>query len=210
MAAPAPRREQQRSIDTKTAILAAALNEFARLGFDGAATRSIAELAGVNHNLIRHHFGTKEDLWKATARQVFEGYNERIQSRLNGLDGVDQKTITRLLLKEFILFSAEVPDFNRFMMQANQGETSRLVWMVNEFLRQGSQQEIDLLELAQNFGVFTSGSSDLLRYMFIGAATSIFTFAAEFKEMTGKNAFDDEVVDEHVNLMLALFTGASE
>lgn len=210
MAAPAPRREQQRSINTKAAILAAGLNEFARLGFDGASTRSITEQAGVNHNLIRHHFGTKEGLWKAIARQVFEGYNDRIQSRLNGLDGVDQKTVTRLLLKEFILFSAEVPDFNRFMMQANQGETNRLVWMVDEFLRQGSQQEIVLLELAQNVGVFTSGSSDLLRYMFIGAATSIFTFAAEFKEMTGKNAFDGEVIDEHVNLMLTLFTGASE
>ena len=62
------RAEQERSLQTKNKILSAALSEFASTGFDGVSTRAIAKKAEVNHTLISHHFGSKEALWKATAK----------------------------------------------------------------------------------------------------------------------------------------------
>lgn len=202
-----PRREQQRSLETKSVLLQAALTEFANNGFEGATTRWIAEQAGVNHNLIRHHFGSKEDLWKATARHVFEMYQGRIEDRLAGLEGVDPTTVTKLLLREFILFSASVPEFHRFMMQANQGDAERLSWLADEFLRFGTQQELQTLEAGQDFGIFKSGDALHLRFIFIGAATSIFTFAAEFKLLTGRDPFAPDMIEQHVDVILNLFGG---
>ena len=199
------RSPQKRSTETQTAILKASLSVFAQFGFEGASTRFIAEQAGVNHNLIRHHFGNKEELWKATAAAVFERYSERIRQRLQGLEGVDVPTQTKLLLKEFILFSAETPEFHRFMMQANQSDPNRLIWLVRSFLLQGSEQEIELFQVAQDADIFVEGNSGLLRYMFIGAATSIFTFAAEFAQITGNDAFDPAIIDEHIDLVLKVF-----
>ena len=46
-------------------ILAAALHEFAAVGFAGARVASIAERAGLNKQLISHHFGGKRGLYRA-------------------------------------------------------------------------------------------------------------------------------------------------
>jgi TetR/AcrR family transcriptional regulator len=199
------RREQQRAIDSKQAIVSAALSEFADYGFEGVSTRGIAQRAGVNHRLINHYFGTKEGLWKATTDYVFGLYVERLRRRQEGLEGVDEPILLRLMLREFILFSAEVPEFHRFMMQANQGDAKRLAWLVRKHLATGAAAEIALLERAQKAGLFEEGEAAHLRYLFIGAATSVFTFAAEFKKIAGTDPFNEEFVSRHVDMVLSLF-----
>lgn len=44
-------------------IVAAAVAEFADLGYDGATIRGIATRAGVDPSLVHHYFGTKADLF---------------------------------------------------------------------------------------------------------------------------------------------------
>jgi len=46
-------------------ILRAAVEEFARRGFDGARVARIAEAAGANKERLYHYFGNKEDLFAA-------------------------------------------------------------------------------------------------------------------------------------------------
>ena len=48
----------------------AALAHFAEEGFEGATVRSIARSAGVSPGLLRHHFGSKEDLRAACDEYV--------------------------------------------------------------------------------------------------------------------------------------------
>lgn len=206
----APRGEQQRSTETKTAILDAALSEFANYGYEGASARGIGERAGVKHTLITHHFGGKEALWKATAARLFEVYAERIRSRQQGLEGVDEAILVRLILREFILYSRDVPEFHRFMMHANQAGGERLAWLVQRFLVPGSTVEAGFLKRAQAAGVFPAGDTVHLRYLFVGAATSIFTFAAEFEQISGRDPFSEEVLDAHVELLARLFRSHDE
>lgn len=54
------------SPDTREAILAAAREQFAERGFDGASVRQIATSAGVDPALVHHYFGTKDGLFLAT------------------------------------------------------------------------------------------------------------------------------------------------
>lgn len=56
--------------DTREAILAAALDAYARFGFRGATTRLIAETAGVNEVTIFRHFGSKEALFGEALRAM--------------------------------------------------------------------------------------------------------------------------------------------
>jgi TetR/AcrR family transcriptional regulator len=203
------RREQQRAIESKHAILNAALVEFANLGFDGASTRGIAKRGSVNHRLINHYFGSKEGLWKATAEHVFALYTERLRRRQRGLEGVDEPVLLRLMLREFILFSAEYPSFHRFMMQANQGDAARLDWLVDRFLRPGGKAEVALLVRAQKAGLFEHGDPMHLRYLFIGAATSVFAFSREFRRITETDPFSTEFVEKHVDTVLELFLQSS-
>lgn len=50
---------------TREALLDAALQEFSQHGLAGARTSEIAARAGVNKQLISHHFGGKEGLYRA-------------------------------------------------------------------------------------------------------------------------------------------------
>ena len=58
---------------TKTAILRAALEEFAGHGVAGARTDAIANAAGVNKALLYYYFKDKETLYGATLESVFAG-----------------------------------------------------------------------------------------------------------------------------------------
>ncbi len=53
-------------------LLAAAVESFAGLGFEGASLRMIAQKAGVAFQLITYYFGSKEDLWIATVDYLFD------------------------------------------------------------------------------------------------------------------------------------------
>jgi AcrR family transcriptional regulator len=66
---------------TRAAILAAARQEFADRGYDGATIRAIAAGAGVDPALVHHFYGTKERLF-AAAMQLPVVPSERITAAL--------------------------------------------------------------------------------------------------------------------------------
>src|SRR6266481_407375 len=68
---PRKRAEQQRSLETKGAILDAAIAEFAERGFEGASIRAIADRLGLQHPLITYHYRSKDILWRAAAEHAF-------------------------------------------------------------------------------------------------------------------------------------------
>ena len=80
---PAP----SRSAETRDALIAAAMHEFAARGFDSVSTREIATRAGANQALIGYHFGGKEGLYLA----VFESMRAQIQARLDPFVGAIEK-----------------------------------------------------------------------------------------------------------------------
>ncbi|HET9420587.1 MAG TPA: TetR family transcriptional regulator [Nocardioides sp.] len=60
-----PRGRRPGAPDTKAAILAAARERFAALGFARTSVRAIAAEAGVDPALVHHYFGTKDELFLA-------------------------------------------------------------------------------------------------------------------------------------------------
>jgi TetR/AcrR family transcriptional regulator len=60
----------ERSVETRTRILDAALREFAAHGLAGARTERIAEAAGVNKALLYYYFASKEQLYLAAVDAI--------------------------------------------------------------------------------------------------------------------------------------------
>ena len=65
MSTRAPRGRRPGAPDTRSAILAAAREQFATAGFSGTTIRAVAADAGVDAALVHHYFGTKDDLFVA-------------------------------------------------------------------------------------------------------------------------------------------------
>jgi AcrR family transcriptional regulator len=73
------------SAETQRRVIEAAIDVFGRLGFEGASTRALAERAGANLAAIPYHFGGKQGLYLAAAREIAEygrARTEKIIARL--------------------------------------------------------------------------------------------------------------------------------
>jgi TetR/AcrR family transcriptional regulator, regulator of cefoperazone and chloramphenicol sensitivity len=70
-------------LTARARIRNAALRYFTECGFDRATIRDIARAAGVSPGLVRHHFGSKEELRKACdayALETLHAYAERMMT----------------------------------------------------------------------------------------------------------------------------------
>lgn len=72
---PAAATPRPRDADaTRASILDAAETVFCARGFSAATTSAIAAEAGVTKSLLHHHFGSKENLWRAVVERRFDAY----------------------------------------------------------------------------------------------------------------------------------------
>ena len=117
---------------TKKKILGAALKVFAREGFPDAKLRVIAAKAGTSHNLIRHHFGSKDDLWKAV---VDYGLTMREIGLKNIIDAgrhLDPVELFKKTIESHILFVAEHPELAKILLHSNSRTSPHLDYIVQK------------------------------------------------------------------------------
>jgi TetR/AcrR family transcriptional regulator len=199
------RRQQQRAVATRENILAVALVEFATHGFRGVSTRTVAARAGVQHPLVNYHFKDKEGLWRAVIKSTGGRFIQRFQARLAELSGIDDVARLRLVQEEFIRFSARNLHFHLLMSQEAQRTSKQLSWLVRELVKPYFDELVPLIRSAQRAGRYVEGDPHHLQYLFIGAATRIFTLAGEVKLITGQSPFSPKLIEDHVATCLALF-----
>ena len=75
-----PEEEYMQEPSTKERILTAARKLFVEHGFSGTSMGEIAKLACVNHSLIFHHFGNKEQLWVAVKQNIVDVAGQRTRN----------------------------------------------------------------------------------------------------------------------------------
>lgn len=93
-----PRGRRPAGEDTRGAIVAAAREEFADKGFDGASVRSVARRAGVDPALVRHYFGDKAALFAAgVIPQGLDPAQAAARLVADGLDGLGVRLLRTVL-----------------------------------------------------------------------------------------------------------------
>ncbi len=98
MTAPLRRRGRRPgSTDTKAEILAAARNEFAAFGFDGATIRGIARAADVDPALVHHYFGNKQKIFVAALELPLDPSEMVPKLMAPGVAGLGDRLIRFLL-----------------------------------------------------------------------------------------------------------------
>jgi AcrR family transcriptional regulator len=71
-------------LTARARIRDAALEQFARHGFEGTTIRGIARAAGVSPGLVQHHFGSKEGLRRACDDAVLELVRRKLRATQGG------------------------------------------------------------------------------------------------------------------------------
>ena len=187
--------------DTRARIIEAAREAFSTIGFEGASLRSVAKDAGVQHQLATYYFKTKEELWMAVMDELAIGFFARLGERIRGLEGVDAPTKLRLVVREFVKYSAEYPQLHRLMTMEGRRESERLAWLIKRHVSRFYSISTKLIREAQAIGVVRPGDPGQLHYCAIGIATSAFSLAPEYKIVTGKDPFARSHVEQIADLV---------
>jgi AcrR family transcriptional regulator len=96
-------------------ILETATELFAEQGFSDAVTQALADRLGVGKGTIYRHFPSKRALFLAAADRVMRKMQERINSRIAGID--DKLERVEQAIATFLGFFAEHPSFVELLIQ---------------------------------------------------------------------------------------------
>jgi AcrR family transcriptional regulator len=162
----------------REAILKAAIVEFANKGFDGASTAGIARAAGVAQPLVHHHFESKEKLWLAVMETLFQRVEELGLRLVDDLAFVEPARQLEMVIRKFVLFTADAPELARIMVEEGAKPGPRLDLLVERFVRPISALFEPAYERGVEQGTLKALPKEALLFVVIGAASHLFTVPA--------------------------------
>lgn len=131
----ANKREQQKA-ETRQAILDAAIESFALLGFDGTNFREITQRCGADRPLILYHFKSKENLWKLAMERVEQRFTQHFESGYQPASQTltDDRARIGYLMSSFIDALIAVPAYGQILLREGSSEGPRMEWLARHFV----------------------------------------------------------------------------
>jgi AcrR family transcriptional regulator len=198
---PRERAAQQRSIETRTSILDAAIAEFAERGFEGASIRAIADRLGLQHPLITYHYRSKEILWRSAAEHAFAQI--RAGWDISASENAVLSPLAQLHQEYTTLFRYTVafPEFHRFMRQETLTNNPRLKWVANVVLAPLLGRLLPQIIEAQKRGLLPPVDPILFHYMMVSLTATLSEFGPEMQVTSGLSSKDPKVVETYWRLI---------
>lgn len=188
-------------MDTRRAILKAALAEFAEKGFDAASIRAIADRTGLQHPLITYHFRNKDILWRATAEYAFG----QIREEWDGLDdaGEAMPALDRLRAEYRSLFKYTVafPEFHCFMRQEAASNNPRLRWVAKTVLAPLIDRLLPQIAALQQTKLLPPVEPIVFHYMMVSLTAMLSEFGPEMQITSKLSADDPDVIETYWRLV---------
>lgn len=201
---PRGRQSDETTQRTRQRIVQSARTLFAARGFEAVSLRDIADHSGVTHGLIRHHFGSKEDIWRAVIDAAFQEYLAVITPlvetamRGNGAALPTAKAVSRAV----IVTSGRYPEVMRLVMHEGVEGGSRLDYFLEQLaplhalmapLHEAVEREGELPQFSQE--------TFLLSLLMLG--TMPFALAAFSSQLCNVDILAEEQIERHADRVIA-------
>src|ERR1700748_56393 len=190
---PRKRAEQQRAIETREAILNAAIADFADRGFDGASIRTIADRLGLQHPLITYHYRTKDILWRSAAEHAFAQIRLEWDMSASDESGLSPLARRRREYASLFRYTVAFPEFHRFMRQETLTNNPRLKWVAENVLAPLLARLLPQIVEAQKQKLLPAVDPILFHYMMVSLTATLSEFGPEMR-LTGGLLPDDPKV----------------
>ena len=123
---------------TKEAILVAAEDRFARVGFEGASMQQIAEAAGVARSTPAYFFGSKEALYDAVLeRAIARGQEAMARAYAAGEEAASAEDAVESYVGAFLDFLGHDQNFLRLIQREALGDGSRVAEFFGRAVAEG-------------------------------------------------------------------------
>ncbi|WP_340646678.1 TetR family transcriptional regulator [Phenylobacterium sp.] len=206
--APRPRGRPARTArpveETRGVILDAALKLFSERGFEGAAMRDIAALAGVEHSLLRYHYSDKATLWRAALARLIVDMNAHMAAGWRTTAGQPALVRFKTILRDYVRYCARHPEHARIMVQEAVGDSDRVAWIAEQIVKPQHRSLARLMETLMAEGHLPRVPMRNLLYMLSAAAQSPFTLAGEVRHAYGVDMAQEAEIERHADALIAL------
>lgn len=192
-------------LDTRSRLLKAAITIFAKFGFAGSTLRQIADLAGVNHSSVKHHYKNKDDLWKKAVSYLYGIMEEFVTKDEDSYPNMTARDVIITMTRNYIIFAAKHPELAKIRIIETIHESDRLDWMAKNFLDPLTERAVRGIEEGQRCGVYTSDIPAVhLHHINHAAVRNLYLIAPELKRTLGIDVFSHEYIEEHISAVLKI------
>jgi TetR/AcrR family transcriptional regulator len=201
------RQSDEASEHTKEVIIKAALNEFAERGFEGASLRDIASRAGTTHGLIRHHFGSKDTVFRACVDYAVEVYGREEASVIQNVPAnLDNPKLLieahKKIIRNFAHVSAKNPFFMQILMHEGSQQTERLEYIFQKIALLNEQHQTFFNRLSAT-GVLEQFDKNSCFLFVLTNLGLVFGLTAVSSQYVGGNILSDKQVEAHADRIIA-------
>ena len=125
----------------------------------------------------------------------------------DGLRGVDELTATRLIVREFIFFSARHPQLHRIITQECKVDGPRMDWLVERHIRPLYDSTVERFARLVERGELPDIPAPHLYYIVTGAGPTMFVLGPECRRLSGLDPNDPDVIEAHADAVCLLLFG---
>lgn len=139
-------------VNSREIILKVSIQLFAERGFEGVTMRQIAKESNVSLPAIYHHFGNKEELFKAVEKETYGGHTDTLMVELHA-DTLPEERLYNFILALIDRLDAN-PNYLK-LLQRNlvEGWEENQKFLVDNFLQRTFDELKQLLnEFSKNRG----------------------------------------------------------
>jgi len=163
MARPTLRPDEIESF--KTRLCEAAMEMFAREGYEAVTLRALAEKLGCSHALPYRYFADKDEIFAAVRGLGFERFADKLVRAVKGVEDPEQRL--RVLARAYFRFALREPHAYRIMFELRQREDGAHAHYRAKELRSW-QVLLESVELAVQAGVLTGDPETVAHVLWAG------------------------------------------
>lgn len=203
-----PPRDKSDAANSREKLLDAAIDLFARYGYDPVSTKAVAEAAHLTQSMVHYHFGSKEELWKAAIDRLMRSRGRAFPVSRLELKDVDPVTRLKILVRRLVEANAAEPNYPRILMHEAMARTPRLKWLIDQYVGPGFEAFDKAVRLAIEAGVIRDLPVSEVTGIITSATSLTFSISAVTSRIYGADVSSDSYVQSFSDSMiLILFEG---
>lgn len=200
-----PNLRAQQLASSRSGILQSALTHFARHGFDGASLRDIAADADVAHGMIRHIYGSKEEVWRAAITFLFDRLDREVNLDDEVQAGRSDRELFATYVHRYVRYCASHPEHARIMIQQSGRKGPTLDWAVQRFIRARHKVAGPVIERLCAKGELANVDPYSLAFSLAASCQLYFLLAPEVKSLAARDVFRRVEVERHAQAVVEIF-----
>jgi TetR/AcrR family transcriptional regulator len=201
------RRVQERAEITRAKLIKAGTVMFSERGFDGVSVRDLENAAGVKRNLLAYHFDDKDTLWKRVTNDIYGLMKTEFDQRLLISQEMSGRESLAFVVRFYVYFHARHPELSRLVAQEATQHSWRTQYMIEHHIRPAT---VAMEKLVKEIQGLDRDAFIHWYYIMISATSTIFSFAAECRDLFDVDPCEDGMVEGHADMLVSMLLGSDK